>query len=166
MNNDNYKTENKSNSEKKRWILWSFGLCFIVMVVIATDNNTLSSSLPTSSIPKISQPQQSSTQKNTEKKASFPSMTARSCEGKSEFKHMKGWIHACYLRDALTPQCKELFDINGYYYTTDFDAMFPDGFVDPMVYLRDVQLCKCELPNNITKQLNDEMMWEKENCKK
>jgi hypothetical protein len=76
------------------------------------------------------------------------------CEIESQVNAEKAWIHACYLKDLLTPSCKQIFNIDGYYlYDNDSDK-----WIKPMVtdidYLEAAALCGCKLPNDIATELN------------
>jgi hypothetical protein len=73
----------------------------------------------------------------------------------NELDSEKAWIHACGLKGSLSPQCKQLFDADGMYLTTDFDSkQYPDGFVTAAIYLENAGLCNCQLPNDIADRLN------------
>lgn len=87
------------------------------------------------------------------------------CSFQNEVYSAKDWIHACYLRDLLSSQCKQIFDINGYYLTGDYDSsVSPDGYVDAYTYLNNAQICNCHLPTEIASQLNNDSKYATAHC--
>src|SRR3989344_4123698 len=119
---------------------------------------------------KAQQTQQEKTSSKTrsEIKAVLPqdSSPAGICSAQQEVDAAKEWIHACYLRDLLTKECKQLFDINGYYLTGDYDSTyFPDGDVDTYTYLQNAQICGCKLPTDIAAELNSRAESAQPQCK-
>jgi len=88
------------------------------------------------------------------------------CGAGLEIDAAKKWIHACYLKDLLSKECKQLFDINGYYLTGDYDsALFPNGYVDTYTYLQNAKICGCRLPADIASQLNSDSERAQTQCK-
>lgn len=101
------------------------------------------------------QPQQEISKKTRSPiKAVLPNV-AGFCSTQNEVNMMQEWVHACYLQDLLTAQCKKIFDVNGYYLTGDYDSFGdPNGYVDTYTYLNNADICKCRLPADIGNRIN------------
>ena len=99
-----------------------------------------------------------------QKKAVLPE--ASGCELQSEIDSAKEWVHACYLLDLLSPQCKQLFDISGYYLTVVNIGGFPEGYVGTYEYLNNAKICSCRLPSDIANRLNNNSEYAMAQCGK
>lgn len=87
------------------------------------------------------------------------------CKLQNDVEYDKDWLHACYLRGLLTTECKQIFDINGYYLTDKYDPEWaPDGYVDLYTYYENAQLCMCKLPNDIANQINNSLEIRNKRC--
>lgn len=87
------------------------------------------------------------------------------CKLQNDVEYDKDWLHACYLRGLLTTECKQIFDMNGYYLTDKYDPVWaPNGYVDLYTYYENAQLCMCKLSNDIANQINNSLEIGKKRC--
>jgi hypothetical protein len=140
-------------NNKKYWFVLGLVLlvfsCFVAYKYIASG---IQENKEKAVIQERNKTKQTESQKPT-MKAVLPEVSV--CSVQSEVNASKEWIHACYLSDLLTEQCRQVFDINGYYLTDKYNPISsPEGYIDTYEYLNNANICKCKLPSDVANRLN------------